>query len=279
VTDIVARRIAARSGLGPRRDEQVLRAVHRGPAGAGNLNLLLHGALTRRISETMLPPGQGSCPGGSASSGAQRPVPGLARQPLRRASGLNEPETPLYPAAQTIAAPGLADTDVSWLALPTSGLDTVAFDVSPTAIARCRERFPRSPVRYRIADVLNPPDEWRGQFGLVVEINTIQSLPRADRPAAIAAIAGAVARDGLLFVRCRAGGEDEPDGPERPWPVRRSELDGFSAAGLTQVDLIDHAPVPAAFPFLRVIYQRSPHADPPIRHAVDGEREVRDKRA
>jgi hypothetical protein len=38
---------------------------------------------------------------------------------------LNEPETPLFPAAQTIAAPGLVDTDASMLALPASGLDTV----------------------------------------------------------------------------------------------------------------------------------------------------------
>ena len=137
------------------------------------------------------------------------------------------------------------------------GYAVTAFDVSPTAIARCQERFPRSPVLYRVADVLNPPGEWQGRFGLVVEVNTIQSLPRADRPAAITAIAGTVARDGLLFVRCQVGGEDEPDGPQRPWPVRRSELGGFTAAGLTQVHLIDHAPVPAAFPFLRVIYQRS----------------------
>ena len=136
------------------------------------------------------------------------------------------------------------------------GYAVIAFDVSPTAIARCRERFPRSPVCYRAADVLNLPGEWLGRFGLVVEINTIQSLPRADRPAAIAAIAGAVAPAGLLFVRCRTGAEEEPDGPERPWPVRRSELAGFTAAGLTQLDLIDHAPVPAAFPFVRIIYQR-----------------------
>src|SRR6266566_8775108 len=84
----------------------------------------------------MLPPGQNLCPGGSASSGAQRLVPGLAGQPFRRVSGLNEPETPLYPAAQTIVAPGLADTDVSWLALPTSGLDTVV-QVVPS---QCRVR-------------------------------------------------------------------------------------------------------------------------------------------
>lgn len=136
------------------------------------------------------------------------------------------------------------------------GYAVTAFDVSPTAITRCQERFQRSPVDYRAADVLNLPAAWRGRFDLVVEINTLQSLPRRDRLAAVAAIAGTVARGGLLFVRCQAGGVDEPDGPERPWPVRRGELEGFTAAGLTQVDLIDRAPVPAAFPFLRVIYQR-----------------------
>src|ERR1039457_4269552 len=35
-----------------------------------------------------------------------------------RASGLNDLETPLYPTAQTIAAPGLVDTDTSRLAAP-----------------------------------------------------------------------------------------------------------------------------------------------------------------
>jgi exodeoxyribonuclease V alpha subunit len=46
VADIVARRIPARFGLDPRRDVQVLCPMHRGPAGAGNLNLLLQEALT-----------------------------------------------------------------------------------------------------------------------------------------------------------------------------------------------------------------------------------------
>jgi exodeoxyribonuclease V alpha subunit len=46
VTDIVARRIPARFGLDPRRDVQVLCPMHRGPAGAGNLNLALQEALT-----------------------------------------------------------------------------------------------------------------------------------------------------------------------------------------------------------------------------------------
>jgi exodeoxyribonuclease V alpha subunit len=46
VVDIVARRIPARFGLDPRRDVQVLCPMHRGPAGAGNLNLLLQEVLT-----------------------------------------------------------------------------------------------------------------------------------------------------------------------------------------------------------------------------------------
>jgi exodeoxyribonuclease V alpha subunit len=46
VVDIVAQRIPARFGLDPRRDVQVLCPMHRGPAGAGNLNLLLQEALT-----------------------------------------------------------------------------------------------------------------------------------------------------------------------------------------------------------------------------------------
>ncbi|WP_163553925.1 ATP-dependent RecD-like DNA helicase [Candidatus Frankia alpina] len=46
VVDVVARRIPKRFGLDPRRDVQVLAPMHRGPAGAGNLNLLLQEALT-----------------------------------------------------------------------------------------------------------------------------------------------------------------------------------------------------------------------------------------
>jgi exodeoxyribonuclease V alpha subunit len=46
VADIVARRIPARFGLDSRRDVQVLCPMHRGPAGAGNLNALLQEALT-----------------------------------------------------------------------------------------------------------------------------------------------------------------------------------------------------------------------------------------
>jgi len=44
--DIVVRRIPRRFGIDPRRDVQVLAPMHRGPAGAGNLNTLLQEMLT-----------------------------------------------------------------------------------------------------------------------------------------------------------------------------------------------------------------------------------------
>ncbi|MGV9600990.1 SF1B family DNA helicase RecD2 [Streptosporangium sandarakinum] len=44
--DVVANRIRRRFGLDPRRDVQVLAPMHRGAAGAGNLNTLLQEALT-----------------------------------------------------------------------------------------------------------------------------------------------------------------------------------------------------------------------------------------
>jgi exodeoxyribonuclease V alpha subunit len=44
--DVVANRIPRKFGLDPRRDVQVLAPMHRGPAGAGALNMLLQEALT-----------------------------------------------------------------------------------------------------------------------------------------------------------------------------------------------------------------------------------------
>ncbi len=52
VVDIVARRIPAKFGLDPHRDIQVLTPMHRGPAGAGNLNTLLQDALTPQHEHT-----------------------------------------------------------------------------------------------------------------------------------------------------------------------------------------------------------------------------------
>lgn len=87
------------------------------------------------------------------------------------------------------------------------GFDVTAFDISPTAIAWCRQRFPVSPVQYVVADLFNAPKAWEGGFDLVVEAYTLQVLPPEFRLLAMDAIARCVAPSGLLLVIAR--GRDE----------------------------------------------------------------------
>jgi SAM-dependent methyltransferase len=112
------------------------------------------------------------------------------------------------------------------------GFDTVAFDIAPTAIRLARDRHPDTAVQYEVADVLSPPAGWRRAFDLVVEIHTVQALPDPPRPEAIANIADLVAPGGTLLVVAarRADDDPEPDGP--PWPLTRTEIESFAAAGL-----------------------------------------------
>lgn len=114
-----------------------------------------------------------------------------------------------------------------------------AFDVAPTAIDRCRARFPHSPVDYRVADLFALPADWADGHDLVVEIQTIQSLPLERRAATVAAVAGAVAPGGELFVRAAGRGDDEPV-HGRPWPVSRAELGLLATHGLTEESFVEH---------------------------------------
>ena len=114
------------------------------------------------------------------------------------------------------------------------GFDTVAFDISPTAVRLARHRSPGSRVEYVVADLLDPPPEWRHAFDLVVESLTAQSLPDPPRRDAIAQIAGMVAPGGTLIVIAAIHDEGERgDGP--PWPLTRAEVEAFAAGGLRPV--------------------------------------------
>ena len=161
-----------------------------------------------------------------------------------------------------VVACGLGD-DAEELAR--RGYRVTAFDVSPTAIRRCRERFPASRVDYVIADVFDLPSAWRGSFDLVVEIRTLQSLPLERRQTAARAIAATVAPGGLLFVRAAAREPEEPLG-SRPWPLTRSDLDPFTGAGLLERSFNDEPPGPGRrFRTFTAIYERARPSDPSAR--------------
>jgi cyclopropane fatty-acyl-phospholipid synthase-like methyltransferase len=124
------------------------------------------------------------------------------------------------------------------------GFATVAFDVSPTAVATARRRFPRSGVEYVEADLLDPPAPWRGAFDLVVESITVQALPIELHPAAIERVAAMVAPGGTLLVLSGARDAHEAVGDGPPWPLTADEIDAFATGGLRAVrveDLRDRA--------------------------------------
>jgi hypothetical protein len=118
------------------------------------------------------------------------------------------------------------------------GFTTVAFDVSPTAVAAARRRFPRSAVEYVTADLLAPPHSSARTFDLVVEVYTLQVLTGAARRAAFARTAQLVAPNGRLLVI--AGARDEHDDPGKmPWPLTRAEIESFREHGLSAQSIAD----------------------------------------
>jgi hypothetical protein len=116
------------------------------------------------------------------------------------------------------------------------GFDTTAFDVAPTAIRVTKERFPDSKVNYVVADLLDPPAEWREAFDFVFESITVQALPPDLHAEATRRVTELVAPGGTLLVLSAAGEDgDEPDGP--PWPLTRAEIEAFAQGGLELVEL------------------------------------------
>ncbi|HET9780000.1 MAG TPA: methyltransferase domain-containing protein [Propionibacteriaceae bacterium] len=112
----------------------------------------------------------------------------------------------------------------------------IAFDISKSAIESARRRFPSTPADFRVADLLNPPAEWRQHFDLVVETYTTQSLPVRLRATVALHVGRFVAPGGKLLVLAVAQDGDAPvDGP--PWPLSRADIESFAVEGLEVVSL------------------------------------------
>jgi SAM-dependent methyltransferase len=126
------------------------------------------------------------------------------------------------------------------------GYATTAFDVSPTAVAIASQRAPG--VEFVTADLFDLPPDWHRAFDLVVEIYTVQALPRTLRTQATANVTNLVAASGtLVAVQALLGPDDDPEiGP--PWPFTRPEMEGFAATGLdvVRIDAVANSGGPTA---------------------------------
>ena len=161
-------------------------------------------------------------------------------------------QVPMLPGRRTLVVGSGLGEDAAYLAA--QGYRVIAFDISDSAIDAARRRFPTSPVDFRVADLLNPPSEWRHHFDLVVETYTTQALPVRLRPTVVLHVGRFVARGGILLLLAAARDDRDPvDGP--PWPLTRADIESFAVEGLETVSVEEIRDPPGTHRW-RAVYTR-----------------------
>ena len=117
-------------------------------------------------------------------------------------------------------------------ALANAGYDTLAIDISQTALKIAQERFPDANIRFEKQDIFDMPPQYFEHFDFVFEAQTIQSLPLEFRSKMIQAVAQSVAAEGELLVVAHKK-QKETEGP--PWPLTQKEIDQFKEHSLKEV--------------------------------------------
>ena len=149
---------------------------------------------------------------------------------------LDDPVEPPPGRRAVVIGCGLGD-DAAELAR--RGFEVTAFDISRTAVRRAEERSPDVDVDWRVADLLQLPEELVGAFDLVVEVLAVPLLPGVVRDAAMHAIGTLAAPGGVVlvvaFVAADAATARDWTGP--PWPQAPSEFAAYRAAGLERLAL------------------------------------------
>lgn len=121
--------------------------------------------------------------------------------------------------------------------LAAAGAQVTAFDIAPTAVERCRVRFPDQ--TWVVGDALAPDVAWTAAFDLVVEVYTLQVLPPDERAVAGLALASCLAPGGRLLVICRGRDPEDPPGA-MPWPLTPDEIVGLGGLDLERFeDVLD----------------------------------------
>ncbi len=116
-----------------------------------------------------------------------------------------------------------------------AGFDTIAIDISKSAIKWAKQRFEEDDITFCVEDIFHLPKEYLHSFDFVFESLTIQSLPITFRPEMIEAITSTVASNGKLLVVAHGKNEGETfEGP--PYPLLINELGLFQKYGLKQLE-------------------------------------------
>jgi len=117
-------------------------------------------------------------------------------------------------------------------ALVNAGYDTLAIDISQTALDIAQKRFSDANISFLKQDIFDMPDKYFEHFDFVFEALTIQSLPREFRSKMIKAVAESVAKEGRLLVVAHKK-QLSDGGP--PWPLTQVEIDQFQNNNLKEI--------------------------------------------
>ena len=124
-------------------------------------------------------------------------------------------------------------------ALSDLGFEVTGFDVSQSAIAWSKKRFPDSQVNYVVDDLLNPKVISDRTFDFILESYTLQALPANVRSQGIESISKRIAPQGRLLVICRGRNPEQP-ATSLPFPLTKEELAYFQQLGLEEVKFEDY---------------------------------------
>ncbi|VEP12768.1 Thiopurine S-methyltransferase [Hyella patelloides LEGE 07179] len=125
-------------------------------------------------------------------------------------------------------------------ALSDVGFQVTGFDVSPTAVAWCKQRFQNTSVDYVVSDALQPEAAWKNSFDFILESYTLQALPESFRQQIMSTIVNYLTPGGMLLIICRGRGIQEDAGVSPPWALTKEELFFLEKLGLKQVSFEDY---------------------------------------
>lgn len=142
------------------------------------------------------------------------------------------------------------------------GFDVTAFDFCQTAVEWAKRRFPQNASCFVQADACQAPSHWKHRFDLVVEVNTLPTVPPDRRGELLSGITQLLHPNGVIIVVCPGRDDDSSlnglTGP--PYPLCERELrERMHACGLSPMrgidDFSDDGDPPCRW--LRGAFQRS----------------------
>ena len=103
------------------------------------------------------------------------------------------------------------------------GWQVTAFDVSESAVSWARKLHDVENVEWLVADLLDPPASWEGEFDLVLEVHILQPKPEEIRKVAAPRLPTFLAEGGNLVCIGRLSSDEDQEGP--PWPLTQDFIE------------------------------------------------------